>query len=275
MIDGKKQAVSEVEAIPAKKEIATKIHIVRGGETFYAIASKYDMSVNELLKLNGLTDAAFLSVGQELKVVNSSNEEVSIKKEEVAIVKEPEVAKGKTSTHTVKAGESFYGIARQYELTVDELLKMNELNSDAVLSIGQELLVDARATKKRKVANQNPQPVTKKASVHQVEAGESFYGIARKYGITVDELLKLNDLSADAVLSIGQELKIAGASPVKEEKTNSPEPKAGKTTVHEVKAGDTMYSIARKYKMTVDELKQLNDKTDNSLSLGDKLKVYQ
>lgn len=272
LIDGVKSVVAEIKETPLKKNQATKTHIVRGGETFFAIGSKYEMNVNDLLKLNGLTDADVLSVGQELKVVASSTENDTSPEDVVA--NDPEPLKKKATTHIVKAGEGFYGIARQYGLKVDELLVLNDLNTDAVLSIGQELMVAEASEKEERQPEPGPKTVEKKAGIHKVEAGESFYGIARQYGITVDELLAFNDLSSDAVLSIGQELKVEGKSSIIDEKTDTSGSGARKTTFHEVESGDTLYSIARKYNMTVDELKQLNDKQDNSLSLGEKLKVY-
>ena len=118
------------------------------------------------------------------------------------------------------------------------------------------------------------QPAEEQTLTHEVQAGESFYAIARKYEMSVDDLLTLNNLKQSDVLSIGQELKVSSSSSApKEEKPADPETK--ETTIHEVQPGDTLYGIARKYKMTVDELKQLNEKKDNSLALGEKLKVYR
>ncbi|MDW3192862.1 MAG: LysM peptidoglycan-binding domain-containing protein [Cytophagales bacterium] len=275
LIDGVKRVSAEIKETPIKKERPTKTHIVRGGETIFAIATKYEMNVNDLLKLNDLTDADVLSVGQELKVFANATENDSDTKEVEANETGPEPVEKGASIHIVKAGESFYGIARQYGLKVDELLELNGMNSNAVLSIGQELMVTGTPAQEEKQPEPIPMPVKRETTTHKVVAGESFYGIARQYGLKVDELLELNNLEADAVLSIGQELKVEGNASKAEEKIETPVSDKRKTTIHEVKAGDTLYKIAREYNMTLDELKQLNDKQDNSLSLGEKLKVYE
>lgn len=96
---------------------------------------------------------------------------------------------------------------------------------------------------------------------YEVKRGDNLYSIAQKFKVDVDELKAVNNLSSN-VLSIGQKLII-------------PEKKESSTTdvgnYYTVVAGDTLYSIARKYKTTVDEIKRLNNLTTSLLSLGQKL----
>lgn len=93
-----------------------------------------------------------------------------------------------------------------------------------------------------------------------VKAGDTLWSIARNSGLTVAELKALNNLTSNS-LSIGQVLKI-------KEGTSSP---TGET--YTVKSGDTLYSIARKYNLSVDQLKAINDLTTSALSIGQVLKV--
>ena len=89
------------------------------------------------------------------------------------------------------------------------------------------------------------------------EKGDTLYGIASKFNITVDELKKANNLSNNT-LSIGQVLTI-------------PSDNNQNTIIYTVQKGDTLYSLARTYKTTVDEIKRLNNLTSNNLSLNQKL----
>lgn len=96
-------------------------------------------------------------------------------------------------------------------------------------------------------------------STYTVKAGDSLYAIANKYGMTVDQLKSLNNLSSNN-LSIGQKLLITG--------TPSTEPQ-----VYTVKSGDSLYRIALAFGTTVDAIKNLNNLTSNNLSIGQKLLI--
>ena len=158
----------------------------------------------------------------------------------------------RSNIYIVKSGDSLYSIARKYNTTVDELKKLNNLSSN-VLSIGQVL----------KIPSSSESSNTGTTNTYVVKSGDNLYSIARKYNTTVDELKRLNNLSSN-VLSIGQVLKIPSSS----ESSNT-----GTTNTYVVKSGDSLYSIARKYNTTVDEIKRLNNLTSNVLSIGQVLKI--
>ncbi len=96
---------------------------------------------------------------------------------------------------------------------------------------------------------------------YTVQRGDSLWSIAKKFGVTVNELKDANNLSS-TTLSIGQLLKI----PTQGQETTT-------SDTYIVKSGDSLYSIAQKYNTTVDELKKLNDLTSNLLSIGQSLKI--
>ena len=156
----------------------------------------------------------------------------------------------KSNTYIVKKGDSLYQIANKYGTTVNELKKLNNLSSNA-LSIGQVL--------KLPDINLDTSPET---NVYTVQKGDSLYQIAIKYNTTVDELKKTNNLSSNT-LSIGQKLTLP--TKITEETT--------KYDTYIVQKGDSLYQIANKYNITVDELKRLNNLTSNLLSIGKQLKV--
>ena len=91
-----------------------------------------------------------------------------------------------------------------------------------------------------------------------VQNGDSLWKIANKYGITVDELKSLNGLSSNN-LTVGQILEVPSSS--------------SDVSTYTVKAGDSLWNIANKYGITVDELKNLNGLTSNILNIGQVLKV--
>lgn len=220
-------ATYEGETIPSLPE-SGNYYVVQNGDSLWKIANKYGITVNELKSLNGLTSNN-LTVGQILEVPGSSS--------------------SASGTYTVKSGDSLWKIANEYGLTVAELKSLNGLTSDN-LSIGQVLKVSNSSGSSNSSSN-----------TYTVKSGDSLWKIANGYGVTVNELKSLNDLTSD-ILSIGQVLKIPSSS-----SSNS----SGST--YTVKAGDSLWNIANKYGITVDELKNLNNLTSNTLSIGQTLKV--
>ena len=220
-------ATYEGETIPSLPE-SGNYYVVQNGDSLWKIANKYGITVNELKSLNGLTSNN-LTVGQILEVPGSSS--------------------SASGTYTVKSGDSLWKIANEYGLTVAELKSLNGLTSDN-LSVGQVLKVSNSSGSSNSSGN-----------THTVKSGDSLWKIANQYGVTVNELKSLNDLTSD-ILSIGQVLKIPSSS-----SSNS----SGST--YTVKAGDSLWNIANQYGITVDELKNLNNLTSNTLSIGQILKV--
>jgi LysM repeat protein len=98
--------------------------------------------------------------------------------------------------------------------------------------------------------------------VHEVDAGETLFALSRKYQISVDEIRKANTSSLTN-LDIGQTILI----PVKEKQVDD------NAIIHEVKSSETLFSISRSYNVTVDELKEWNSISGNSISVGQKLRI--
>lgn len=167
----------------------------------------------------------------------------------------------KLTTHTVVPGETLFSIAKRYQMSVDQIADLNNLQGYAI-KVGQELVINGNFEEKK--------PDTKTTDFfHEVKAGETLYAIARKYNTTVEQLKELNHLG-DTPLSVGQKLYLSKA-PATEKKQETPvnAPKE----LHTVEKGDTLYSIAKKYNITVEQLKALNNMQDNTLSIGQQLRV--
>ena len=155
----------------------------------------------------------------------------------------------KSTTYTVKSGDSLYQIAKKYNTTVDEIKKLNNLTSNS-LSIGQILKIPEK------------EEIIPETNIYIVKSGDSLYQIAKKYNTTVDELKKINNLTSN-ILSIGQKITIP--TKIAEEET--------KYDYYIVQKGDNLYQIAKKYNITTKDLKDLNNLTSNLLNVGQKLKV--
>lgn len=154
--------------------------------------------------------------------------------------------------YIVKKGDTLYSIARDNNLSVSELKKLNNLTSNT-LSIGQRLKIKSDAT----ISPIEPTQPSDTSNIYTVKSGDSLYSIARKYNVTVNDLMKYNNLTSN-LLNIGQQIRI---------------PTSGTSNTYTVKSGDSLYSIAKKYNTTVDRLKSKNNLTSNLLSIGQVLNV--
>lgn len=153
------------------------------------------------------------------------------------------------STYIVKAGDNLYSIAKRYNMTVDELKRLNNLTSN-IISIGQVL----------NLKKKNEEPPLPNYEIYIVQKGDSLYKIANKYGVKINDIIELNNLPT-TILSINQKLLIP--TELSDSIINKKE--------YIVQKGDTLYSIANKFNTSVNDIKKLNNLTSNLLSIGQKL----
>ncbi|HJV78171.1 MAG TPA: LysM peptidoglycan-binding domain-containing protein [Paludibacter sp.] len=244
-------------------------HIVKKGETLSSIAKLYNTSVAELKKINNLSSRK-LHLGQELSLNPQAEPTKNV---EVTKVETPQ----KSATHKVTSGESLFSISKLYNVSVADLKKINNLSSGK-LRLGQEIKLNQQAetAKSVEVAKvETPQ----KGTTHKVTSGESLYSISKMYNIPVDELKKINNIPTGKIRP-GQELKLnQQAEPAKSVEVARAEPKAEaphkKAGVHKVTSGESLYSIAKKYNVSFEELKKINNITTGKLHLGQEIKLSQ
>jgi LysM repeat protein len=200
-------------------------YTVVSGDSLWSIAKKYGITVDELKNANNLT-SNLLRIGQQLLIPTETQ------------------TPSNDNIYIVQSGDTLYSIARKLGLSVSELMEYNNLKSN-ILSIGQILKI--------------PTTTSVNYEYYTVQKGDTLYGIAQKYNTSVDDIIKLNNLST-TVLSINQMLKI---------------PVQSNTDYLEyiVMPGDTLYSIANKYNISVNELKTYNNLNTDLLSIGQVLKI--
>ena len=104
------------------------------------------------------------------------------------------IAQGSTITHVVQKGETLYSIAKQYNTTVEAILKLNNLSDPAKITVGLVLKI--------------PAPPAQTSS-YTVKKGDTLFSIARMFSISVDGLKTLNKLSSDSI-KVGQVLVVPG-----------------------------------------------------------------
>ena len=228
------KAVTEYAGYKYVPLAGSDYYIVKKGDTLWSIAKAYGLTVDKLKSLNNLTSNN-LTIGDTLIVKDSSGNN------------DNSSSADNNKYYIVKKGDSLYLIARSNNMTVDELKSLNNLTSN-ILSIGQKLIVSSGSN----VPN----------NVYIVKQGDTLWSIANNFNVSVNDLKKINNKSNNS-LSIGEKLIIPGKS--NGENVN--------TTIYTVKSGDNLYSIARRYNVTVNEIKSLNNLSSNLLSIGQKLSI--
>jgi membrane-bound lytic murein transglycosylase D len=110
-----------------------------------------------------------------------------------------------------------------------------------------------------------------------VQAGETLYGIAQHHQVSVMDLVTWNNLNLQQGIKSGQVLMVAGQKPEIETQLTAsvPQPVKSSEIEHVVKSTDTLYSIARKYSVTIKDLMEWNGKKEFSVSVGEKLTIKQ
>lgn len=240
--------ITKGEILKIPSTVTTIDYVVKKGDSLYSIAKRYNTTVKDITRLNNLTSNN-LTVGQQLIIAIDDN-----------ATSTPTTYKD----YVVKKGDSLYSIANKNNITVDELKKINNLTSN-MLSIGQVLKLPT-------------QDKVEEISMYTVQKGDSLYSIAKKFGITVDEIKSLNNLTSNN-LAIGEQLMIkssTGDEPINPEEecigTGYVEPQY---IMYTVQRGDSLYTIARRYNTSVDNIKALNNLTNNNLTIGEQLKIKE
>jgi LysM repeat protein len=245
------------------KDYAT--YKVRKGDNLEAIAQKYNMTVDELKEINGISGKK-ITAGKSIKVY-AANVESSSKG-----VKQTDKPEELASSYKVRKGDNLGSIAKEFNLTVEELKQINNIDGNKI-DIGQELKVSRVPESKSAIRQEKVHSL--KTKTYIVSKGDNLEVIAKEHEMTIDELKDINGLKGNKI-SIGQQLKVAAVdankSSSKGASVEKVEPAKG-SSVHTVVKGESLYTIAKQYNITVEELKEMNNLSESGLRPGMELNV--
>lgn len=149
-------------------------------------------------------------------------------------------------TYKVEKGDTLYSISRKYQITVAELRTANNLSENDVIKVGQKLIIPdadigtAAALSSTKTAGSSASASTAKTVEYVVAKGDTLYGIARKNGMTVADLMAINNLDSSAVIKVGQKLKVSAG------RTSSSSSAATTKKSEPAKPGETVIKVNEK-----------------------------
>lgn len=259
----------------------------------YATNPKYPQILIKLIRDYNLQDYTLIVLGKKapgetdpawvkLTTPEAGEEAVATKTSEAGNAVKPVYPQGVFTINDAKViavarGTSYLKVAEENNLSLARLLEFNDLKDGDVTTEDALLYLQ----RKRKTGARD---------FHVVAEGETLYSIAQTQGIRLESLLEYNQLTASAAVEVGEKLYLKSQAPerpklrglfdwLKKGDQKPPEP-AGKeerpapqVIVHVVQPKDTVYSIARKYEVEVDEVKKWNEMQSTNLKIGQQLKI--
>jgi len=201
---------TQLALVDDKDRIQHYRHKIRSGESLSVIANKYNLSIKALKKANHLKNnriraGRYLMVplpkGQKIASVSSPTQTKRLAR------------KNNSTLYTVLKGDSFWTIARKFNMSHKQLASINGLSTADTLSIGQKLTIKTNKTKSNtQTLSSDSASVAKNSINYKVKHGDSLYVISRRFKVSINELKRWNGLNSKKYLQPGQELKVYVAS---------------------------------------------------------------
>ncbi|MFM9987397.1 LysM peptidoglycan-binding domain-containing protein [Flavobacterium sp.] len=235
-------------------------HKVQKGETIIQISKKYNVTPLDIYKLNpdaqkGVDENTVLLIPNKAKVKTEIPSNSVAKK------------------HTVLAKETLYSLSKLYDVSIADIENANVESLKEGMKVGTILVIPVKG---KPIPVEIPKPnISKTAIYHEVKAKETKYAITKQYGITIEQLEKLNPEIVNIELPIGFKLLISGEKSIVATKPEIVQASIPKPTesLYVVKAKETLYSISNQFEVTQEELFALNPELKDGVIEGMSIKV--
>ena len=209
------------------------LYTIRAGDTFFSIANRFNISVDALVQANPGVDPDRLQIGQQICVPTAP----------------PAQCPG-GFFYTIQAGDTFFGLAARFNVTVQQLINANPGVDPNRLQIGQQICIPTQAP--------GPGPCPG-GFLYTIRAGDTFFSLAARFNVTVQQLAAANPGVDPNRLMIGQQICIPTAPPVG----------CPGGTLYTIRAGDTLFALAQRFGTTVAAILVANPGLDpNNLQVG-------
>ncbi|MBM7581542.1 LysM repeat protein [Caldicoprobacter guelmensis] len=213
-------------------------YTIRPGDTLFSIARRFNVSVDDILEANPGIDPENLRVGQVICI---------------PLAVPPVTCPAGTFPYVVRAGDTFFSLARRFGTTVAAIMAANPGVDPEGLLVGQTICIPGAA----------PPVCPAGTTPYIIRAGDTFFNLARRFNTTVEAIIAANPGVDPNRLQIGQRICIPTAAP--------PVCPAG-TTPYIIRSGDTFFNLARRFGTTVEAIIAANPGVDpNRLQIGQRI----
>jgi len=247
-----KNKTSKISSKPQK----TKEYIVKLGDNLASIGRQFGVSVDQLKSWNSLGDYTILKVSDTLFV---SKPELKEKVEKTFVNQAP------LKKYTVKEGDSYHSIAKSLGVSRNDLMEKNG-GMHQRLKVGEEIQIPFSKPKPNPVEKPKVKVwAPKSKEVYVVQSGDNLYSISKKLNVSVSDLQKWNNKGNSTNIYPGEKLKLNNTQiHLTYEKTGD---------YHVVEKGESLWDIARRYKVSITEIVKWNGLQDTKVKVGDRLKI--
>jgi membrane-bound lytic murein transglycosylase D len=264
--------------IPDSKKVSWHRHEIRRGETLSQIAQAYGISQRAIMDANNIENRHRIRAGKYLLIPTPYGSSQLTAKNSTP--SRTSTTPNPTSTaprdgaiHVVRRGDTLWGIASTYDTSISKIRKWNGLKSNTIRP-GDRLVVAPQ--KEEPLLAKVLLPTAAEADeasgekiMYTVRRNDTLWKVSTKYGATIAQLRKWNNLGESSVIHPGNRLVVGFRS------SAGLDEDTGREIVYTVKRGDTLWEIAKAHKVTVSEIRRWNNLNRNSkIYPGEKFKIY-
>ncbi|WP_275400098.1 LysM peptidoglycan-binding domain-containing protein [Enterococcus faecium] len=270
-------------------------YTVQSGDSVWKISNDHGITMAQLIEWNNIKNN-FVYPGQQLIVSNGGSSNTGANTGSSTGNTSGSNSSNSSSSntasgtkYTVKAGDSVWSVSNKYGITMAQLIQWNNIQNNFIYP-GQQLTVSNSGSTNSASSNTGSSANTNNSSSSQgtytVKAGESVWSVANKNGITMNQLIEWNNIKNNFIYP-GQQLIVKGGnstntntgSTTSAAKPNTPNTSATTSTsssgntMYTVKAGESVWSVANKHHITMDQLIEWNNIKNNFIYPGQQVIV--
>ncbi len=262
-------ATAMIKTLPEAERMSWRRYVLKRGDTLGKLAQQFGTSVKALQTLNNINNPRALRVGQTLMIPKGGRGVYPLLKRNGGTV---DRLPQQTLTYEVKKGDTLYLISKRFQTTIPSLTEQNKIEDPLNLTPGISLKIQQgdRWERRRRGSNRS-----RGYTSYRIKRGDTLSKIAARFGMSWKRLAAYNGLSQRSVLRVGRRLRIPSKNQNRGNAGSAAANNKGKVITYRIRKGDTLSHIAKRYKVSVNQLKKWNQLgAGHHIRAGQTLRIY-